>query len=149
MASTDSLEKECRVFTRYLADCLPDTYVSRKYAEAFQTDGILSTGSVSSFESMLLGFALIHPFFTRAADIFSRFFYADSLLRKKLVLLLAILESWAPMAERVDSSRDSGKLYFFLAMMLHGLLSLALLVITIILFLPWLLVSRFGQKRVV
>ena len=90
---------ECRVFTRYLLRCDPDASVSNHYATAITTLGLAPS---SSFDVALLAFARIGPLWTRLADSYASLFFRTSTLRKRLVLLLALLETRAPFHLEVD-----------------------------------------------
>ena len=102
MSNQEKINVECRVFTRYLTGQLPDSYIAEKYAAAFSPGQPLSQGLQSDFDAWLVRLAVIHPLITRAVDAFSRFFYTNSSLSKRLVILLAILESQASTAVRLD-----------------------------------------------
>ena len=74
MPDTDFTAAECRVFTRYLIGCLPDAYIMRKYAQAFEPDYPLGDAVIPGFDALLLKLAVLHPLLTRTTDIYSRFF---------------------------------------------------------------------------
>ena len=94
------LDAECRVFTRYLVRLEADDYIATKYREAHRRlDLEVEPGS---FEERLLRRAALGPRRTRLADAYSRIFLPRSALRRKLVLLLAILESRAPFCREID-----------------------------------------------
>ena len=101
---------ECRIFTRYLIDREPDTFVSSRYAAAFKK-AQQSLAAQSGFDRLLLSLARIHPLLTRAVDVYSRFFTPASAVRRRLVMLLAIIESSASTTiqlERPDHTSLSG-----------------------------------------
>jgi hypothetical protein len=102
MRNQEKIDVECRVFTRYLTGQLPDSYIAEKYAAAFLPGQPLSKGLQSGFDALLVRLAVIHPLITRAVDAFARFFYTNSTLSKRLIILLAILESQASTAVRLD-----------------------------------------------
>src|SRR4051812_40319378 len=93
-ASEYSLERECQVFTEFLLGCATHAYAIRKYVDAHRVSAIFSTGT--RFDFYLLRTARMHWTFAKLADGYARFFAPQALLRKKLVLLLAILESSPP-----------------------------------------------------
>ncbi|MGH8550569.1 MAG: NAD-dependent epimerase/dehydratase family protein [Methylococcales bacterium] len=98
----DALNAECSVYTRYLADQEPDLYIQRKYAEAFEPGRPLAIRARSRFEALLEKLSTKNPIYTRALDGYCKFFYRDSIVRQKLVLLLAILECRASTAGKID-----------------------------------------------
>jgi hypothetical protein len=98
--SAETLAEECRVFTRYLAASGPTTYVVEQYIKAHHTSQKFSPADL--FDQRLVGFARRRPLSTRLADSFARVFAPSSLLRRKLVLLLAILETASPTCHVID-----------------------------------------------
>ena len=101
MMSGGAIERECRVFTEFLIGCAPDRYVVRKYADAHQGSPVFSKGS--PFDSFLVRAARAHRLLAKTADAYARLFLPSGLLRRKLVLLLAILETCSPSSHRIDS----------------------------------------------
>lgn len=99
VARQEAEGRECRVFARYLLRCEPDAYIVNHYATACTTLGLRPS---SSFDRTLLSFARIGPLFTRLADSYASLFFRSSTLRKRLVLLLALLETRAPFHQTVD-----------------------------------------------
>lgn len=148
MHDIKKIDLECRIFSRYLTGRLPDEYISRKYAEAFEPGRLLSRETGSSFENLLLRLAVIHPLGTRAVDVYSRFFRSDSVARKRLVLLLAILESWAPTSDSLDDIDHVGKVSFVSGLIIHGLISGILLFLTVPVLLPAQLISGSRDRKI-
>jgi hypothetical protein len=149
MPDIDSTAAECRVFTRYLIGHLPDAYISRKYAQAFEPGYPLAGAAASGFDALLLKLAVLHPLLTRTADIYSRFFRPASAVRKRLVLLLALLESWAATAGMLDSTRRTGFVRFVIVLLADAGLSAVLLIVAAPFLLPAQLLSgaRSGSGR--
>jgi hypothetical protein len=102
-----ALEEECRVFTGYLLGCVPPPYAVQKYADAHLVSPIFSKGS--RFDFFLIRVARTHKSITMLADTYARFFVPTGLLRKKLVLLLAILETCPPSCHLIDAVDRGGK----------------------------------------
>ena len=112
MASERELEAECDVFARYLTGSGASDYLKRKYREAHaQAQGALGAPS-SAFDRALVAVARRGIWCTRSADAHARLFASGGLLRKKLVLVLALLECSAP--ARVDVPRSRSGAGFFL-----------------------------------
>ncbi|MEM7010454.1 MAG: NAD(P)-dependent oxidoreductase [Verrucomicrobiota bacterium] len=103
-------EAECEVFCRYLIGESPSEYVVEQYSAALQTEKFQQQPS-SAFDFVLGRFALRHPLFTGLADAYSRFLRPAGTLRRKLVLMLAILESTAA-SEQIDQADGGGLLSF-------------------------------------
>lgn len=101
---------ECEVFCRYLIGEAPTAYVVEKYEAGVKSE-VFRQAKPTTFDLKLLQFAAKRPLLTGLADAYSRFFRPNSILRRKLVLLLAILES-TTFAAQVDESDDRGLIGF-------------------------------------
>jgi hypothetical protein len=84
---------ECQIFCEYLVQQKADAYITLKYQEAHLSANFPLPKCLHPFERWLMMVAQIHPYLTRLADSYSRLLFPSSILRKKLVLLVAILES--------------------------------------------------------
>jgi hypothetical protein len=91
--SAERLEREARVFTAALIGDEPSAYVIRQYAHGHMS---LPLAPAAGFERVLLFVARGGPYWTRAADAYARLFARRAILRRKLTLLIAILESTSP-----------------------------------------------------
>jgi hypothetical protein len=100
IVSSETLAEECRVFTRYLVGSQPTTYVVDQYVKAHHVSRKLSPADV--FDQRLVAVAARRPLFARLVDSYARIFAPSSLLRQKLVLLLAILETAPPTCHVID-----------------------------------------------
>lgn len=89
-------EGECAALCRYLG-AEPTPYVERTYARACALRG--TRPGAGELDRRLLAFARRGPWHARVADAFARAFAPDADLRRRLVLLLAVLES-TPAAEQ-------------------------------------------------
>ena len=152
MTDTTGVARECRVFTRYLAGMSPDAYIEKKYTAAFVSGGTLTRSlqgdNAGRFDEILLAVASVNPWLTRAMDIYSRFFYPHSGLRKRLILLLAILESWAPSYERLDRRKgNEGLSLIVISLLVNGLLAASLLLLAVPIMLPLQLLFRNKPGR--
>jgi hypothetical protein len=102
----NELANECRVFCNYLVKQAPNDYVLEKYLEAHKTEQLDRELKDTLFDRMLLYIAKMNPICTKLVDVYTRLSYQHSLFRRKLILLLAILESCSPyfsFFDRVDS----------------------------------------------
>ncbi len=97
-ADTDD---ECRVFARHLLDIEPDAYVLGTYRDAVARLPALSP--TSAFDGVLLARARRGGLWTRLADAYAALFARDSALRRRLVMVLAILETRAPFHHHLDT----------------------------------------------
>lgn len=92
-ASPERLQDEALTFTRALVGREASPYVVRQYIRAHVS---LPLAPVQGFDAVLIGVATAAGVLTRAADAYARLFARRAILRRKLVLLLAILESTSP-----------------------------------------------------
>lgn len=102
--SDAALEAECRRFTRYLLDEAPSPYVLACYQRAHRVSPDFTPHG--AFDRAALRLAATAP---GLADAHARLFAPTSALRRKLVLLLAILEASAPSYRRVDAPGPRGR----------------------------------------
>jgi len=108
----DTLDRECVVFTRYLIGIPPGPQVVAHYRAYHQQQRI--PAAPHGFDALLTGLARQNPLSTRLADAWGRFFAPRSLLRRKLVGLLAILETSPDTFSRIDRPAARGGLWAFL-----------------------------------
>jgi hypothetical protein len=139
------LNRECSVFSIYLIGEPPSEYVKKKYREAHQT-GLLLDVAAQPAEDFLVRVASIGPWSVKIIDVYTRIFRPFSTVRKKLVLLLAILESCASHA-RLDAADSSSILVLLARLVNRCLIFVLILALGILLILPaeWLL--RGKAKR--
>ncbi|MBV8841602.1 MAG: hypothetical protein JO307_02220 [Bryobacterales bacterium] len=100
------LERECRVFARYLSGVDPSSYLVQKYGDFHEQLGA-SAGS-DRFDEFLVRVASRGVFWTTLADGYSRLFRKSGALRKKLIVVLALLECAPPSYEILDSVPTGG-----------------------------------------
>jgi hypothetical protein len=143
-----ALDRECAVFCRYLIGQEPNEYVKAKYRAAHQS-GFLKGDRPCPADSFLVKFASINSSSTKIIDAHTRVFRPFSTIRKKLVLLLAILESCAPTHAYVDSV-DSGSIpLLFFRLVYRGLTFILLVLVGVVVILPIELVLRGSIKCLV
>jgi hypothetical protein len=129
--SDATLALECELFSYYLGASQPTAYVSGKYAEACAR--LADERAAAPFERWLLRFARRGPLRARMADVWARFRAPNTLLRRRLILLLAILESTRE-ARALDSIAPRTRIGFLAAMKLRALVSILLLVVGLLYF---------------
>jgi NADH dehydrogenase len=138
-----TLEGECHVFTRHLIGGDPTPYIVEHYVRAHQASGRLMPGD--RFDRLLVRIAARHRLLARCADSYARVFVPASLLRRKLVLLLAILET-APETHRViDAPPGGGAMLIAGRLIGQGVLWLAGLLAAAVLLAPVQL--AIGQRK--
>ena len=96
------LEVECRSFTRYLIGREPPEYVIGKYLDAHEKSGIFEPGRGDAFNGLLSKFSAYHASLAAVVDAYTSLFFREAEVRKKWVVLIAILESCSP----TDTSFD-------------------------------------------
>jgi len=139
------LARECEVFTDYLSGLESSPYVLQKYLDAHEK--VIRYHPASRFDRVLLTFATAGPNFTRLADSYVRVFAPASTLRKKLILLLAILES-TPLGGRfLDAVDTQNRILLVLRFVLRGLLFLVRFLLATAVLLPLQLTLRLLEGR--
>ena len=103
--SVSQLERECDVFSRYLLGTRPTSYVVEHYVDFHVRRGIPRSRVAHQFDTLLLRVARASPWCARIADSYASMHYKSASLRKKLVLLLGILECVTPTAQQLDETR--------------------------------------------
>jgi hypothetical protein len=138
MTSSQSvLERECRVFTQYLLGCAPQPYVVQKYADAHRMSAAFLPNE--QLDSLLVSLARTNRTVTQLVDSYARIFAPASTLRKKLVLLLAILETCPPSCELIDAI-DGSRLGLLFRLVARGTIAVVSLLIGTAFLLPTQLV---------
>lgn len=99
------LGRECAVFARYLTGAAPAAYVARKYREAHAVSERFAARG--AFDAKLLRVAARGPGRVAVADAYACLLARRSALRKKLILLTAILES-SPASCGWNDQADAG-----------------------------------------
>lgn len=121
-APSSALSRECEVFSRYLAGRPPDNYILEKYVEAHRVAPDYSCGS--RFDRLLVRCAAAGIAGASFADAYASLFARRSTLRRKLILLLAILESCAPARGFLDAIEPTPLAFLSLRLAGRGLLFL-------------------------
>jgi len=97
-----TLMHECKVFTSYLIMQVPNAYVVEKYQAGHMISNLHCEPRPYTFDKMLVTIASRHRFLTRLVDSYSRVVFPASVVRRKLILLMAILESCSPTHEEFE-----------------------------------------------
>jgi hypothetical protein len=105
----EQLGTECQVFTRYLIDAAPPSEVVAAYRRAHEVSPVAPRDSLRALDRALLRVARMGPRSARAADGYAAAFAKGSLLRRKLVLLVAILESRQHTAVLFDTAEPGSR----------------------------------------
>ncbi len=113
---TEPLERECEVFARYLSGSPPSDYVLAQYRAAHAAGVVDPPGGATRFDEFVVRQARRGAWLARALDAHARVFANGSLLRRKLVLLLALLEVRSPHAEALDTPTGASRALMLLTM---------------------------------
>jgi hypothetical protein len=141
-----ALDHECIVFTEYLIQNAPNAYVLSKYRDAHVSSIVFRNLSPSTFDLILLGLADLHPWALALVDSYSSVLFRSSAVRKKMVLLIAILESCSPSHIYFDKPESKGLLSFALKMFWQGCIFAINLLLGIVLLLPIHLLFGLSTK---
>lgn len=95
-----TLERECAVFTRALLGVAPSAYVVDRYVTAHRHREELTASTARDLA--LLRVARRGAWWCRLADAFAARFRRTGVLRAKLVVLVAILETAPPFYRTID-----------------------------------------------
>jgi len=130
------VELECEVYSRYLTGQLTDHYVLAKYLEAVKLGGCLAELIVTPFDRFLARLSVVHPVLTRSVDGFCRFFYRAAPIRKKLIFLLAVMETRGTTADKFDQVDVKPRVRIFLDLVVQSTISGLLIGIATLVLLP-------------
>jgi hypothetical protein len=133
------LRRECERMYRYLVGGAPREYVIQRYVDGhaarpewFEPSSALDRTLSSAARRIPLGIV----------DATSRFASPGSVLRRKLVLLLAILESTPPTCDLFEVPTVSGRTGFYLHMIPKGIVLIGALLLGAVLITPLHLIRR-------
>lgn len=116
----EAVRKECQCYSRYLAGVAATPYVVEKYLEFHgRREGFTTMGR---FDRWLVAASAQGPLWAKLADSYAARFARHSMLRKKLVLMLALLECAPPASAYLDAVDGGGRLRLWarLAMRVAG-----------------------------
>jgi nucleoside-diphosphate-sugar epimerase len=134
----------CRVLTRYLTGQAPSDYVMETYERCL---GRVLMVPVTFFDGLLLRLALVHPFFTRTTDTYSRFFCPASSVRRRLAYLAAILEVSPGHFRYYDSTDGCGLTGFVFGLGIRGVTMVLHLLVSLPVLLPLQVLAKLAGGR--
>ncbi len=106
-ARENTLDQQCQTFTAYLVGAQPDGYILSKYRQAHSTSPQLSEPLPCATDQAFITIASKHPWLTRLVDSYTRILAPHYIIRRKLTVLLAILET-SPATFRYFDLPDPG-----------------------------------------
>lgn len=131
-----TLDSECAVFSKYLARQVPTPYILAKYREAHQASPKLARQHPSPFDNVLVKLSRKHTATAKLVDAYTALFFRDAMTRKKMVLLIAILESSAPTYPIFDEPEPGGARVFLVRFVMYGIVFALALVLATLMLLP-------------
>ncbi len=149
----NALAGECNALCRYLADLDADDYVVGKYEAAHRAGVLGREARPGAFDRLLLRVGLLHPLTTRAVDGYAALLFKRALLRKKVTLLIAILETRPPFSSLLDTVDDGRPAALVVRTLATGLPAILIGALLSVAFIPLQLgfgvvaVLRGGSRR--
>jgi hypothetical protein len=140
-----TVDRECRTFARHLLGGSPDAKTREDYRRAVATVPELAASGPR--DHALLGLARTGWLATRLADAWAALFARSSVLRKRLVMLLAIMESRAPTSAAIDRPLGGSSPVAIFAIAARGVVAVAGLAIAVLTVSPVIIVSRWRGAR--
>jgi hypothetical protein len=130
------LAQECDVLCRYLVrqPAAPDVVAS--YLRAHTIGSVASDGTTPAVDQALLSLARMGPRRARLADSYAAVFARSGVVRRKVILLVAILESRGATAAALDTAVPGSRLMWIAELAGHALLAAARLGVAVLLVLP-------------
>jgi hypothetical protein len=129
------LEQECRTYARYLTGRSPEPYVVAKYLECHAVCGA-RVAPADSFDRWLTEASARGPFRARLADTYASRFLKQAAVRRKLVLMLALLECSPRSFASLDAAGGGGLPGTFVSLAFGAALYAGVLALAVLVFLP-------------
>ena len=140
------LDRECLAFSAYLVKQRPNDYVMSKYREAHNMGGDFKQGEEIFFDRLLINASFVNPVAAKLVDAYTAIFRRKSVVRRKWILLLAILESCTPTYRYFDCPDSGGKVRLVGGLVWRGLIFLLALGVSIIVFMPFHIICSLWKK---
>jgi nucleoside-diphosphate-sugar epimerase len=138
------IREECRTYSRYLTGLEPSEYVVTKYEEFHRS---AAQPARSGFDRLLLKISARSVWMTRLAETYASRFFRGSTLRRKLVLLLGLLECAQPSAAYLDAPGSHSIAGAWIGLAMSALRYAASLAASLLLFVPLHLASASRRGR--
>ena len=135
------LDRECSVFFEYVTGRNPSDYVLIKYREA--NTKLFQDSDKNPFDQFLLTISGLHRIVAKLVDAYSSVFFKRSIVRKKCILLLAILESCPIGSEYFDVPEQGSKSILFVKMLWKAAGFFVALIVSIVFLMPLHLLFTF------
>ncbi|HWQ03620.1 MAG TPA: hypothetical protein VNL38_03990 [Candidatus Nitrosotenuis sp.] len=126
-----ALKAECSVLARYLCGTPADGYVQSKYVQAHERTSLFEPAT--RFDRLLLRWGTGSVLAARLVDSYACFFARRSAFRRKMILLLAILESSADDPAGLDRAGGNFWSISFFVVLRGAMFALTLLLTSLVL----------------
>lgn len=140
------LDQECERFLTYLLGVQPDPYVIQKYREAHQSSHRAIYVEGTTFDRFLLWLATCYGWGVKVADAYCSIFYKGSLLRRKLVLVVAICECSPKLFRIIDRPEEGALVHLAVKSVGYGVTFLCSFLASIPLVMPVHIILSLGAK---
>lgn len=135
---------ECDVFVRYLTGAAPTAFVQERYRGAHASLTALTPNTW--FDRLLVRTARTAPWMTRALDAYAAIFARRSVLRAKLVTLLAICEVTPPFSNALDLADGSRLVPLVVRTAVRGTATVLALIVTTPVMFPIQILARLFTR---
>lgn len=141
-----SLERECVTFTRLMAGSAPNAFLIAKYVSAHQVSAAFT--SQDTFDAWIIRVARMAPILARVADAYARHFAPHSVLRRKLILVLALIETLPPYHRGLSANSERSLGSIVSVLVASGIIGVAATALGVMLFAPLHLIARLvGNQK--
>jgi nucleoside-diphosphate-sugar epimerase len=144
-AVSRELAREARVFARHLLGADATDYVVAQYQSAHDSRPELA--AADPFDRATVALGRRHWIVARLVDAGAAVLRPRGILRRKMVLLVAILESAPPFHTTIDSGLGNSRAVAVARMFWTGTVAAALVLVGVLVLAPVLLISFAGQQR--
>jgi nucleoside-diphosphate-sugar epimerase len=145
-----TLQEECRSLAAYLLGVPPSPYIEEQYVKAIQIHGLAFDEDFSCFDRTTVRLARRGRLLARCADSYCALLHRRGVLRRKLIVLAAILEHVAPMSAAFDQVEARHVSLTVLSLATYGLVSAVLLLVGAAVLIPakllCLMATRSGLR---
>lgn len=145
-SSQHILERECRLFAAYLIGQTPSAYVVEQYVRAARVHNLAQDKDFPCLDRTALKIARRGGVFARWIDAYCALFRPGGALRRKLVLLSAILEHVAPASDHFDRVPPGSAVQTILVVTGYGIKFVLSLVMGVLLMVPAVLFCRIAAR---
>jgi hypothetical protein len=141
----DQLKRECSSYARYLTGQAPIEYVVEKYKDFHRKSDALACLNTDPFDRFLVEVSARGPHWACLVDSYASRFLKESVVRKKLVLTLALLECTPPTFEKLDATNRGGVAGAILRLGFGAICYAGQVLLAVVLFVP--LRAGFSLRR--